>query len=307
MRPKLPWQPLLALLLLTLIWGYTWVLSKIGLRYAPPIAFAAQRSIGGALALFIALPLAGRSLRIRAIRPVFWIGLFQTTLFLGLQGWALVEGGPGKTAVLIYTMPIWTLMVAWPVLGERIRGIQWIAVAGAVAGLVLIISPWDMHTSLLSKILGITSAMAWAIGTVLVKQLQTRRPEDLLALTAWQMMIGAVMLGLVAWQLPEPQTQWTPTYLGILTLMALFGTALGWLLWLYILERLPAWEASLSVLGTPIVAILSSRLQLGERFTGAEIGGMILVGLALGFLSFQGWRMARPATRPLQAPSGQPQ
>jgi drug/metabolite transporter (DMT)-like permease len=45
------------------------------------------------------------------------------------QTWALVEGGPGKTAVLIFTMPIWTLLLAWPILGERVRGKQWLAAA----------------------------------------------------------------------------------------------------------------------------------------------------------------------------------
>ena len=48
--------------------------------------------------------------------------------------------------------------------------------------------------------------------------------------------------------------------------MSVASTAMCWWLWIYILDRVPAWEASLSVLGTPVVAILSSRLTFGEEF-----------------------------------------
>ena len=56
------WLPAIALAVLSLTWGYTWVLAKQGLHYAPPFAFAAERCVGGALALLIALKLmASRS------------------------------------------------------------------------------------------------------------------------------------------------------------------------------------------------------------------------------------------------------
>ena len=50
---------------------------------------------------------------------------------------------------------IWTLLLAWPILGERIRGPQWLAALSTLAGLMLIIEPWAMHGSLFSKFLGV--------------------------------------------------------------------------------------------------------------------------------------------------------
>ena len=93
----------------------------------------------------VALKLSGRSLRLPSPKKTILIGLVQTGAFLIFQTWALVEGGAGKTAVLIFTMPIWTLFLAWPILGERIRGGQWWATASTLVGLVLIIAPWDSH------------------------------------------------------------------------------------------------------------------------------------------------------------------
>ena len=55
-------------------------------------------------------------------------GFFQTTVNMGSTTMAVADGGAGRAAVLVFTMPFWTVLLAWPVLGERVRGIQWIAV-----------------------------------------------------------------------------------------------------------------------------------------------------------------------------------
>ena len=287
------WRLATALIVLSLAWGYTWVLAKQGLAYAPPFAFAAQRCVGGALALFLALKLLGRPLHLVAPGKTLGIALVNVAAFLIFQTWALVEGGAGKTAVLNYTMPIWTLLMAWPFLGERIRGVQWLAAACALAGLTLIIGPWSMQASLLSKLLGLMAAVSWAIGTILIKRLQSRCKVDLISLTAWQLLMGAVPLVLLAVVVPDRSTVWSAPYIGILAFTSIVSTALCWWLWIYILDRAPAWEASLSVLGTPVVALLSSRLLLGEEFGVIEVLGMLMIGVGLCLLSSISWMASR--------------
>jgi drug/metabolite transporter (DMT)-like permease len=291
--PRDRWLLPLGLFILSATWGYTWVVAKQALDYAPPFAFAAERSFGGALALFAALKLMGRPLKLIAPGATLAIGLFQITGFMALSTWALVEGGPGKTAVLIFTMPIWTLLLAWPILGERIRGTQWLAAASTLTGLLLIIEPWNMHTSLFSKFLGVMAALCWAIGTVLIKRLRAKQPVDLLSLTAWQMLTGAVPLILLAVSIPERPTDWSATYIGILVFMSVVSTALCWWLWITLLDRVPAWEASLSVLGTPVVAIVSARLIMAEDFSFGEVTGILLIGAGLALLSLIGWAASR--------------
>ena len=295
------WLPALALVVLSLTWGYTWVIAKQGLAYAPPFVFAAERCLGGALSLLIVLKLLGRPLKLVAPWQTLGIGLTQVAGFMVFQTWALVEGGPGKTAVLIFTMPIWTLLLAWPILGERVRGKQWLAAASTLTGLLLIIEPWDMHASLFSKFLGLMAALCWAIGTILIKRLRANTPVDLLTLTTWQMLLGAVPLILLSFIVPEPPTQWTMSYIGILGFMSIFSTAMCWWLWIYILDRVPAWEASLSILGTPVVAILASRLTFGEQFKGTEIAGILLIGGGLALLSLLGWAASRRNPQPALA------
>lgn len=286
----------LALAILSLTWGYTWIVAKQALVYAPPFAFAAERCVGAALALFLAVKLMGRPVRLTAPGPTIAIAMTQVTGFMVFQTWALVEGGPGKTAVLIFTMPIWTLLIAWPVLGERIRGKQWLAALCTLSGLVLIIEPWDMHSSLFSKFLGVMAALCWATGTVLVKRLRSQQPVELLSLTTWQMILGAIPLVLLALIIPERPTDWSVSYIGILIFMSVISTAMCWWLWITILDRVPAWEASLSVLGTPVVAIISSRMMLGEEFKFSEATGILLIGCGLALLSLMGWIASRRST-----------
>jgi len=106
-------------------------------------------------------------------------------------------------------------------------------------------------------------------------------------------LIGAVPLVFIAAVTPEHSTQWTPSYIGMLSFVAVVSTGLCWWLWIYILDRVPAWEASLSVLGIPVVAILSSRLTMGEEFKTSEVTGIVLIGGGLVLLSFISWAANR--------------
>ena len=292
------WLPALALVALSFIWGFTWLIAKVALAYASPFVLAAERCVGGALALLLVVRASGRRLTLVAPWQLLAISLTQVTGFMLFQNWALVESGPGKTAVLIFTMPIWTLFLARFVLGERIRGMQWVAAVSTLAGLLLIIAPWNLHASAFGKALGITAALCWALATVLVKRLRLTHAMDPLVMTTWQMIIGTVPLIAIALLVPGRTTTWNPPYVAALVFMAVVSTALGWWLWSYILERVPAWEASLSVLGTPVVAIVSSSLILGEAFQRLEVAGIMLIGAGLALLSFVGWRASQRRVAP---------
>jgi len=75
--------------------------------------------------------------------------------------------------------------------------------------------------------------------------------------------------------------------------MSVIATAMCWWLWITLLDRVPAWEASLSVLGTPVVAIVSARVMLDEGFTFGKVAGILLIGAGLVILSLIGWVASR--------------
>ena len=77
---------------------------------------------------------------------------------VGLSQWALVSGGAGKVAILSYTMPFWVVIMAAIFLGERMRRLQYFAIAVAAAGLLLVLQPWQLNfASMQSALLAILS------------------------------------------------------------------------------------------------------------------------------------------------------
>jgi drug/metabolite transporter (DMT)-like permease len=280
------WKPLLGLAVLSLIWGYNWVVMKQALRFSGPFTFAALRSLLGGLALALVLVLLRRSLAPGSLLAVITLGILQTATFTGLATWALVSGGAGKTAVLVYTMPLWLLLMAWPILGEKLRGIQWLAVVLAFGGLFFILQPWALHRDLFSTGLALLAGFCWALSGVWIKLLRRRFKLDLLPFTAWQLFIGGIPLMILAvWLEPQP-VEWVPYFWGALAYNAVPATAIAWLLWLYALQELPAGVAGMSTLFTPLVGVAAAWLQLGGRPGYWDGAGMMLILCGLAVLTW---------------------
>ncbi len=283
--------PLAALILLALLWGYNWVAMKIAVRDCDPFTFAALRNLLGALALFAVAALRHDPLRPQAFWWTTLFGIFQTTLF-GLAVWAVYLGSAGKTSVLTYTMPFWLLGIAWIALGERIRGLQWAAVGLALAGLVLVLDPWAPR-DVWASVLAVGSGISWAVAAVLFKIIRRRHQIHLLPFTAWQAFLGNIPLIVVALLVDHTGPTWSTSFILALIYNVLPASAVAWLLWLYVLHRLPAGPAGIRTLAIPVVGAVSAWIQLGERPGALEAVGLGLILLALGVLTAWEWRMAR--------------
>lgn len=293
--------PVAAMAVITLVWGYSWVLNKMALEAAGPFTFSAYRMTIASACLLLALAVTGRSVRPARVPELLRLGLMQTTGFVGISMWALVEGSIGRTAILVFTMPFWTVAFAWPLLGERIRDLQWLALGLAFAGLVSIVQPWHLQGSLLSKGLAVASGIAWALSSVEIKRMQRKAPMDLLSLTTWQMALGTGPLWIIAALAGEPSPAWSWHFVGILLLLAIVSTALCWFLWVYALKHLHTGAASMGMLAVPVVALVSAHWHFDERTAPAEYLGFALIGAALAVLSARAWRLQREEVAPIVA------
>lgn len=286
---------MLALVLLSVIWGYSWVFLKIGLADAGPFTFAGVRTLLAALCLLLLLPVLKRPLRLQRTREMIVLGLLNTTAAVGCSQWALVEGAANRTSILMFTMPFWTVMLAWPILRERIQPAQWFAIGCAALGLLCIVKPGGggNWTALGVIMLG---AWSWALAAIEIKRILARAPMDLLALTAWQMVFGALGLMLLAWLADEPAINWTQRFSLALGFTALVSTAFGWVLWVYLLHKLPAGMASMMTLFVPVVAVISTSYHLGEVLLKSDLIGMGLIVTGLTTLTIAAIAAHRTAT-----------
>ena len=277
----------LALMLLCLIWGYNWVVMKNALHFSDPFDFAALRTVLGALCLFIVMLILKKPFSIKEIPSLIVLGLLQTAGFTGLLLWALVEGGAGKTAVLTYTMPFWTMLLAWPLLGEKLRGWQWPAALFSLMGILFILDPLHLGTDVFSMILAIVSGISWALAVILAKKLQARSPNlDLISLTAWQMFFGSIPIVIVALMTHTTSIEWSGYFIGALIYNSVFGNAIAWLLWLYALRHLSAGIATMTTTVCPVIAVIASSIELHEVIKSFELFGMSFIGISLLMISY---------------------
>lgn len=283
----------LATVTMIFIWGYSWVAMKIALRHAHPFDFASLRVAIGCAILFALVKLRGRSILLRDYRMALLLGLLQVALFVALSHFALLYAGPGKTSVLVFTMPFWMIVFAHFIVHERMRGAQWLAVALGFAGLVLIVAPWEL-TSLTGSLLAVAAGAVWAITAVLSKKWPTAAADPLL-FTAWQLFFGWVALTVLAFTFSHRAIEWTAEFWWALAFSSVLATAIGWWLWTYVLAHTPAGITGLNSLGIPVVAVLGSAIQLGERPPPLELAGMALIAVALVLLAWLGLRRGRPA------------
>ena len=268
------------LVLLALVWGLSWPIMTIALA---EISVWTLRVLGfslSALSLFALIRLQGRSAAIP--RGVTWLHIVAASMFnvvgFGLfSSFALLASSTSRVVIVNYSMPIWASLMAWLILGERLSIRAGLGLVLCISGLTVLIYPVATAPSAVGLLLALCCALSWAAGTVYMKW--ARIAGDLLAITAWQIALGALVFGaglLVFQGMPVPAAVSLNAVLAVVY-NGLIGTGFAYILWFAIIERLPTATASLGSLATPVVGVSSSMLMLGERPTAEDMIGFALI------------------------------
>ncbi len=277
------------LLVFTVVtWGYSWVMMKVGIGYMSSFTFATWRCLIGGVAmvpLLVARRLAPPPLRKWPDYILF--GLLQTTGLFGFVLYGLRFVTAGKTAVLLYTMPIWTSLLTHFLLGEKLRGVQWLGIASGAVGLLSIMG-WDtlIHQNprmLFGETMIVCAALSWALANLVSKV--RMKGEDPLTANGLQLLIGTAGLALITWLLEGSllHVQVTPVSLFTLLFTGIIASTVNFAIWFHLLHRLNTHTLAFSVMLVPVCGLLFDSLQLGSRLDAgtAAGGGLILLGIYL--------------------------
>jgi drug/metabolite transporter (DMT)-like permease len=198
--------------------------------------------------------------------------------FGALSAFAILHTSTGRTAICAYTMPIWTTLLGRVVLGERLTTSRIVSLILGGVGLVVLLWPLVAAGVPIGAVAAIGSAISWAAGTVYQKWARvTAHP---LAIAVWQLVAGAAAaaIGMLFAGL-GPLTPGPIAVAGLVYTMV-GGTAIAYLLWFDIVQRLPAGTAGLGTLLVPVVGVIASVALLGERPTHADLVGFALIFVA---------------------------
>jgi drug/metabolite transporter (DMT)-like permease len=272
-------QAKLMLVALCLLWGVTWPAMKIALVDIPPLSMRTLTATAGGLTL-LAICLATRTrLRVpaRAFGHVVAIALLNIGAFSLLTAYAQMAAATSRVTILIYTMPIWAVLLAWMVLREKPNGRQLLAVTLCALGLVILIAPVAAKGVPLGLLLAVAAGASWGAGTVYVKW--ARLDIDPLALAFWQLVIAFVLIAACLF-IFDGRLDLDRAHAGALIATAfagIIGSGVAYALWFAIVRRLSAATASLGALGIPVVGVLATVLMVGERPTASDLIGFGLI------------------------------
>ena len=263
----IPRRALVLLVVLTLVWGTNWPLFPYAVREVSVWTFRAVSVFAAGAVLLAVARARGQSLAIpREYWPTICIAtFFYLVLWNICSTYAAILLPSGQAAVLGFTMPLWSALITWAVLGERLSGRLVLAVllGGAAVVLLMVPSFAAYAQAPLGLALGLLAGVGWAIGTLILKRRQVKVPA--LVLTGWQLLIasvpttvGALALGDGQWFMPSWQS------ILVIAYIALVPMSIGNASWFAIVGLLPANVAGLSAIMVPVVAMLSGAIVHGE-------------------------------------------
>jgi drug/metabolite transporter (DMT)-like permease len=270
----------LMLVVLCVVWGVTWPIMRIALNEVPPFTMRTLSTLVGGMALFVVCLIRRRDLRLSGAKD--WVhvtvgALLNVASFSVFSTFAQLGAATTRVAILAYTMPIWAVVLAWLFLGERPTGTQPVAIALCAAGLAVLIYPLAAAGIPVGILLALATGVSWAAGTVYLKWAHIQ--ADPMAVAIWQIVIAFFVIA-ACMMVFEGGPDFHAAHLdGVIAtiLSGLLGTGIAYGLWFSVIRRLPAMTASLGVLGSPVIGVVSTVVILGERLTLADIVGFALI------------------------------
>ncbi len=282
--PHITAAALIPVAVLTLVWGCNWPVLKMGVTEFEPLTFRSLTLPFAALGMLAVARLSGDSIRIpRRLWPkVAALALFNIAGWNGLVLFGVAQLPAGRSAILAYTMPLWSVLFSLALLHEPLSTRKLVGMGLGMLGMAVLLGDDIRHfeRTPAGALLILGAAIAWAFGTVLLRKWKLPLPQN--TLSGWMMLLGWLPLVILAplfasRPLPMPTAS---GWFAIVYNIFLAGTLAHWA-WFTLARTLPVAISSMSSLPVPIVGVFAGMLVLGERPGAGEWAALALVVAAL--------------------------
>jgi drug/metabolite transporter (DMT)-like permease len=292
---------MLALGTIYLVWGSSFLFTKLAVTNLPPALFSGIRFVtAGTLLAIISRVWSGSPYPRRGIewRPVIITGFFMVFVSNGLNTWSMRYLASNQSALLNGTAAFW--IAGLGVFGRRGHPLTRWAVVGLCIGflgaaLMLIPKePLSTH-SLLAQAGALTACFSWSLGTLYYRSIDTELSS--LMFMGMQMLMGGLML-LAVGIANGDAAHWAPNASGLAALFyltffssCLAYTAYGWLS----LNAAPALIGTYGYVNPAIAAFLGWQF-LNEHLSGTQLVGMVIIIVGVSMLTLPGGSLTDPKT-----------
>ncbi len=284
------------LLLLSMLWRGSYFFVEIALLQWSPLLIVAVRVVIAAAVIWGIVLAAGHAVPRSgpAWIAFFWMGLLNNIFPFLLIVWGQKEIESGLAAILTAAAPIFTVIVAgvWlkdePVTRSRLLG----AVLG-LAGVVILIGPSALagfDANLLAQLAVLGAALSYALAGVYARRFPRMNIDPIVAAAGQLLMSSLMMIPLtLMFESPRQLIESSFEVWAAVGLMAVFSTALAYILYFRLLASSGATNAILVTLLIPVTAIVLGAIILDERLAWSHFAGMAVIGLGLSVIDGRLW------------------
>jgi drug/metabolite transporter (DMT)-like permease len=283
-----PWLALMPFAFV-LIWSTGFIVAKFGLPYAPPLTFLLLRFLGVLVFLFPLVLLLRAQWPVGSMHHIAVAGILVQAGYLAGVWCAIKLGMPaGLSALIVGMQPVLTAFAA-PLIGEKVRGRQWIGLIFGLCGVALVVAnkitliglTWQSIALCVMALLSIT------IGTMYQKRYCPHfdlRTGTIIQFAASSVVVLPLAIWLEDFSLGLQTVQWTPNFIWAL-LWAILALSIGSIFLLFTLIRKSAATQVTSLLYlTPPTTALMAWAVFGEVFSMVGLAGMLLAVIGVVFV-----------------------
>lgn len=271
-RKKKKGQAYFALALTCIIWGTTWVASKIGVRDVPALSVSYIRQFIAGTILTVYFLIKKKSLP--TLKQFGWLTMMAALMFMlanGLSTWSVKYMSSGLGALIGALYPLCVALIEMIFFKTKIRGITLTGLFIGLAGVAIVFYENTFYEQpegySFGIMLGLIAMFSWSIGTILIAR--NKYNMDPYQALGWQMLIGSVLIYIMALATGNTVAlaDITPrTWLAIIYLIVM-GSLIAFTAFIFTVKYLDPMLASIYAYINPIVAMLTGALVLKEELT----------------------------------------
>jgi drug/metabolite transporter (DMT)-like permease len=270
------------------VWGTSFTVSKLALRWIPPLSLAWIRFALASVILFVWLLVRHENLRLdrRAFGAMILGGVLGYTLSYLFENVGLALSTASEISLMMGVFPVLSLLVEALVYHRKFSYVAVTGIGLSVVGVILIVDPRSLGGSLGGKrLLGdgliILSGICWAFYSILVKNLSNNSSASRTAM--FQMLFGSIVLLPLAGAFERPVFPVPAAAVWAVIYLAVFCSVGGYSLYNYGVARMTSTQAVNILNLIPVFGVLTSWVVLHETVTVMQLAGgaVVLLGVLL--------------------------